>query len=158
VPDEEKKFHWNVSFGLLPHDSKIGGEEVWYCEVYMPTRMFNELVTAYKSGLVDSLRLGCASDMWVREGIQRLPNLPASAKVTWFVSPPLDAAAKDPGPGRGVVKEFSWFEVIEPKASQAEEPDHAVRDSRGAARKTILVAFIATLAALAAIAAFILIR
>jgi hypothetical protein len=158
APDEEKKFHWNVSFGLLPHDSKVAGEDVWYCEVYMPARVFNELVAAYKSEAVDSLRIGCACDMWVREGIQRLPNLPAGAKVTWYISPPLDSASKAPGTGRGMVKDFSWFEVNEPKSDQSEEPEPAAGHPRGATRQLAWAGGIATLAALAAAAAFILIR
>jgi hypothetical protein len=158
VPDEEKKFHWNVSFGLLPHDSRAGGEDDWYCEVYLPARVFSELVAAYKGGMVESLRLGCACDMWVREGIPRLPNLPAGAKVTWFLAPPLEASPGAPAPGRGTVKEFSWFEVVEPKPGQGEEPEHAARDPRSAVRKMVPATSIAVLAALAAAAAFFLMR
>jgi hypothetical protein len=158
APDEEKKFHWNVSFGLLPHDSKATGEDVWYCEVYMPARVFNELVAAYKSGVVESLRLSCACDMWVREGIQRLPNLPAGAKVTWYLSPPLEAASKAPGIGRGMVKDFSWFEVTEPKPGQSEAPELAASQPRGSIRQVSWAALIATLLALAAAAAFFLAR
>jgi hypothetical protein len=157
VPDEEKKFHWNVSFGVRGHESKIGLEDGWSCEVYLPARMFNELVAAYKGGMVDRLRLGCACDMWTRDGMQRLPNLPASAKVTWFLSPPLDDSDA-PGLGRGVVKEFSWLEAVEPKSKQNEEPGHAAPDTRRAMLKMGLGALIAMLAALVAMAAFILIK
>ena len=46
------------------------------------------------------------ADMWIRDGIQQLPHLPVSAKVIWFLSPPLDTL-ETPGVGRGVVENFS---------------------------------------------------
>jgi hypothetical protein len=96
--------------------------------------------------------------MWVREGIQRLPNLPAGAKVTWYLSPPLEAASKAPGIGRGMVKDFSWFEVTEPKPGQSEAPELAASQPRGSIRQVSWAALIATLLALAAAAAFFLAR
>ncbi len=156
APDEERKFHWNVSFGLLAHGSQAGGEDDWYCEVYLPARVFNEVVAACKSGMVDRLRLGCACDMWVRDGIQRLPNLPADAKVTWFLSPPLHGASEAPEPGRGLVAE--WFEVAEPNSVKDEGAHQEVRSPERAALEMILATLLAILAALVAIAVLVLIR
>ena len=156
APDEEKKFHWNVSFGFPAHDSPAGADDNWHCEVYLPARVFNDVVAACKSGMVDRLRLGCACDMWVREGIQRLPNLPADAKVTWFLSPPLHGASKGPELARGLVEE--WFEVAEPNLMKKEDAAQEVRSPERAILRMILAALIAILAALVAMAVLVLIR
>ncbi len=155
APDEEKKFHWNVSFGFPAPGSPAGADELWYCEVYLPARAFNDVVAACKSGMLDRLRLGCACDMWVRDGIQRLPNLPVDAKVTWFLSPPLNGGSKS-AEARGVVEE--WFEVAGPGSIKNEDAVAEVRNPERAILRMILAALIAILAALVVMAVLVAIR
>jgi hypothetical protein len=120
--------------------------------------VFNELVAAYKSGMVDGLRLACACEMWVRDGMERLPNLPADAKVTWFLSPPsVDAPGSAPLE-RGLVTSFSWLELTDSRSKQDEEPRQPAADRPRAILKAILAVLIAILAALLGLAVFIAIN
>jgi hypothetical protein len=161
APEEEKKFHWNASFGIVSYESETGLEDGWSCEIYLPARVFNEMLVAYAAGNVDNLRIACATDMWVRDGMQLLPNLPSDAKVAWFLAPPLDSA-EHPGIGRGKVQNLSWFEPVEPKSQRADRADNASgRASRSQTTRTLhlsLTALVVTMAALVAMAAWILVK
>jgi hypothetical protein len=82
MPEEETKYHWQMSVGFLPHDWEVGNDDEYYCECYAPELVFNELVKAHLMGKAEELKVGACTKLWIRHFDW---HTPVGDDVTWYL-------------------------------------------------------------------------
>src|SRR5215216_5782228 len=105
MPEEESKYHWQMSIGFLPADWEIGSDDAWYCECYAPKSVFDEMLAAYRSGQVEKARVGCKTRLWIRELDW---HAPPGVGVTWYLVPETDRQSDMPQHAVGTIDQLSW--------------------------------------------------
>jgi hypothetical protein len=98
VPEDETKYHWQMSVGFLPHDWEIGNDDEYYCECYAPEPVFNELVKAYLMGKAAEVKVGAHTKLWTRHVDSYAP---VGVNVTWYLVPPTDRQSDIPNHAPG---------------------------------------------------------
>ena len=105
VPEEETKYHWQMSVGFLPHDWEIGTDDEYYCECYAPEPVFNEPVKAYLTGKAEELTINTDTKLWVNHLDL---HTPLGHGVTLHLVPSTRRQSNMPDQALGKITHFSW--------------------------------------------------
>lgn len=120
LPSSDASHHWRGSIGFIPYDWEFIGEETYFCEIYIPTTAFDELIREHDQGKLRNLEIFLHTDLW---GFDYDYYAPPSGKVSWHLPPDHNGNATRAGLGAVKVEVFRWSdEKIQPRVASKRLP------------------------------------
>jgi hypothetical protein len=105
VPDSETRFHWRGPIWLQMHDWESDIDEAFYFDCHCTSGPFEDVLTAVRTGRVDTLKVRMETTMWTKDKSGYIPT-----PTTWHLAPPVDRESTSPDHEWGTVLSLTWEE------------------------------------------------
>lgn len=98
---------WRGVIGYLGKQWEFKGEATYFCELYVPSPVFDELVIEHHAKRLQALQLYLKTDLW---GFDYDYYAPPSGSVSWHLPPGPHGSVSFPDAGRVTIEIIRWFD------------------------------------------------
>lgn len=100
--ETDSEFQWRLSISFSPADWEIGSDDSWWAQAYLPTDVFDALLSSHRDGSAGKVWFHAHTDLWLGKAYV---HAPPSARVKWYLDPGRRGL---PGTARGSIEGFGW--------------------------------------------------